>query len=122
MANNNNKIDLYENLPTGCCDEEGHELINGDRVRFLGFEGVVTFECGAFGIAFPTESPINWDTFTEAMRSTNLDPGARPHACCNDHFVSLWEIAWNMDAEECILPGVWRIGSPAEHEKGEATA
>ena len=78
MANNNNKIDLYENLPTGCCDEEGHELINGDRVRFLGFEGVVTFECGAFGIVFPTESPIDWDAFTEAMRSANLDPGARP--------------------------------------------
>lgn len=106
--------DIYQNLPTGCCDETGRELMNGDRVAFLGATGAIAFEHGAFGIAFPVDRPIDWNKFRMAMPSADRNPSARYYACGNDHFVSLWEIAWNMDAWEDILPGVRYLDHAAD--------
>lgn len=33
-----------------------------------------------------------------------------PDFCLNDHFVSLWELAWNFDCEDNMLDVVKRLG------------
>lgn len=98
-------VPFDENPFTGCYDEDGRELRIGQAVTFLGHPGTVAFEYGAYGIAFPSERPIDW---AEVKREIGSAAGCldRPSACMNDHFVSFWEIAWNFGGEENLVPRV----------------
>lgn len=93
------------NLPTGealdVLDEDGNPLHVGDAVTLFDRPGRVVVECAAAGIA--CDGGIDYDELERrAVRATSsLD------ACRNDHFISLWELAWNLDATDVqLIPGL----------------
>ena len=95
--------------PTGCCDENGIELHVGQKVMLLNQTGDVTFECGAYGIAF--SQPIDWAAFEAAIPATTHSRNPL-HACFNDNFISFWEIIWNFNAEDDVMPNVKLVEKP----------
>ena len=91
---------------TDVFDKDGNELRAGDKVELLGMTGTVVVECGALGIAF--ESGVDWNAIEAAIKpTTGCDNGLM--ACCNDHFVSLWELARNFCAEDNVIPNLTRL-------------
>lgn len=92
-----------ENRVPGCYDADGRKLAIGQAVKFLDIHGVVTFESGAYGIAF--DDPIDWTRVKNKIEPTSGYMN-RLNACMNDHFISFWEIIWNFDDEEGRMSAV----------------
>ena len=92
---------------TFCYDETGNELHVGQKVELLGQEGEIAFEAGAYGISF--DRPIDWNAIESAIKTTT---GTRNNllACQNDNFVSLWELIWNFNAEDDVIPNLKLMG------------
>ena len=82
-------------------DETGNDIHVGDDVTLFDVPGRVVVEQAAAGIA--CEDGINWDELERRVTAaTNT-----LNACRNDHFISLWELAWNLDAcESGEIPGL----------------
>lgn len=93
---------------TGMTDTKGNRIYKNDIVEFFGQRGVITFECGSFGIAFL--DMIDWDEI-----ANNIEPVTgcdnRLCACENDNFISLWEIAWNFNEIENNIGVIKVIGN-----------
>lgn len=73
---------------TDFVDTNDTEIYEGDIVRFFGMIGVITQECGAFGIG--CNKTIDYDTLENSIPYAN-----NPYFCYNDNFISLWELIWN---------------------------
>lgn len=67
-------------------------MFGGDAVCYddgnVSFTGVVTQECGAWGIT-----------------SSDLSSLDLRYACGCDNFVSFWELMWNCDDPDCLVDG-----------------
>ena len=82
---------------TGIYDEELNTLEVDDEVSLFGMKGIVTFECGAYGIGF--DERIDWDLI-ESKISEVTGCDNTPHFCHNDNFISFWELMWNFNCED----------------------
>lgn len=81
---------------TGVYDKNCKLIQLGDTVCFLDMIGEVCFESGAYGIVFDF---VDWDKIETAIPvETGCDNSL--YACCNDNFISFWEIMWNFNCEE----------------------
>ena len=59
---------------------------------------------------------IDWDYLdSEIAGITGCDN--RPYFCCNDNFISLWELMWNYNQEEDVCDVIEIIGNV--HDNGE---
>lgn len=76
---------------TDFVDTNDTEIYEGDIVRFFGMIGVITQECGAFGIGF--SQTIDYEVLEKAVPIVC----GNPHFLYNDNFISLWEISWNFN-------------------------
>lgn len=85
------------NLDTNIYDKNLKPIKVGDKVSLFGMTGTVIFECGAYGIGFL--NPINWDLI-ESKIPEITECYNTPCFCCNDNFVSFWELIWNFNCEE----------------------
>lgn len=98
-------------------DEDGRPLHVGDIVTLFDVPGRVVVECDAAGIA--CDGGIDYDELERRAKlaTSSLD------ACRNDHFISLWELAWNLDATDSgIIPGLRVTGdTPRDDERGVTT-
>lgn len=93
---------------TGRSDKTGEIIFENDIVDFLGYRGIVKFECGSFGIAY--EKHIDWDEIqANIMPLTGCENTL--YACENDNYISLWEIYWNFNDEDDSLSTVEVIGN-----------
>ena len=93
---------------TGLTDENGVEIFKGDIVRFNSNIGEITYESGSFGIGF-SES-IDYELMIKEIHEcTGCDNSLS--MCCNDNFISLWEIYWNYNNEDNMIYAVEVIGN-----------
>ena len=88
--------------PTGVYDIDHRVIFFRDMVSLLGMVGEVTFECGAYGIAF--QNPIDWDVIESRIPEVT-GCNNYPRFCYNDNFISFWELIWNFNCEDnvCIV-------------------
>lgn len=91
---------------TAMLDCDCSRIYEGDEVSVFGQKGTVVFECGAFGIAFTDY--INWDMIEEQIKPVTGCNNPL-YACRNDNFVSLWELYWNFNGEDNVIPVVEKI-------------
>lgn len=82
---------------TSVSDCNGKTIYVDDTVDLFGMIGTVNFCCGAYGIGF--EKEIDWDLIeSKIVEVTGCDN--RPWFCCNDNFISFWELLWNFNCED----------------------
>lgn len=94
---------------TGLRDKNGKLIFKWDIVKIVDFQvGVVTQECGAFGVSIIPR--IDWDYLdSEIAEITGCDNMS--YFCRNDNFISLWELMWNYNQEENYCEVVEVIGN-----------
>lgn len=84
-------------INTGVYDENLNHLELEDKVSLFGMIGEVDYSCGAYGISFT--QPIDWDLVeSKILEVTGCDNN--PCFCCNDNFISFWELMWNFNCED----------------------
>lgn len=90
---------------TGLYYEDGNEICLGDKVSLItGDTGEIVFECGAYGIGVLGD--IDYEKIQSKMDKNDWCCGNRYHGCCNDNFISLWELYWNFNCEENFLNSI----------------
>jgi len=89
---------MYNKFNIGLFDKNGIEFKINDKVLFLGEEGEICYECGAFGIAF--ENHINYNKIEKELCNMDIYNLTRFYGVFNDNFISFWEIYWNFDCED----------------------
>lgn len=93
---------------TGLTDKNGKKIWENDIVEFLGHIGIIQYENGCFGIGF--RDTIDWgEVENNICPVTGCDNAL--YACENDNFISLWEIVWNFNEEDCSVNMVEVIGN-----------
>lgn len=90
---------MYQLHEIGVSDKNGTHLKLNDNVRLFGQTGVITYECGSYGIAF--QDCIDWNTITNNVEQVTSKRNAAMF-CYNDNFISLWELIWNFNDDEDI--------------------
>lgn len=92
----------------GLTAKNGKEIFTNMIVNLFGMRGVVTQECGAFGIYI--KHCVDWDYLDNLIV---LITGCNNHSsfCRNDNFVSFWELMWNYNQEENMCSVVEVIGN-----------
>lgn len=93
---------------TGVKDLNYDDIYENDKIHFLGMEGKVVYECGAFGIAFDN---IDYDLIQSAMDKEPNCCGNKYEGCFNDNFISLWEIYWNFNCCEDGIDVIEKTGN-----------
>lgn len=93
---------MEKGTATGLEDMNYRSIRMGDIVEMFGTRYEVVYESGAFGLQREDGDTLDWDRITEETKY--------PDFCLNDHFVSLWELAWNFDCVENVLDVVKRLG------------
>ena len=82
----------------GLTDKGGTDIYLGDIVRIADYQiGEVVYECGAYGIA--VRPYIDWD-YLDSKIAEITGCNNQPYFCCNDDFISFWELMWNYNQEE----------------------
>lgn len=94
-------ISMEKGTPTGLMDTNCKPIRMGDIVKMFGTTYEVIYERGAFGLVRQDGEMLAWEQITEEVEY--------PYFCRNDHFVSLWELAWNFDCEDNMLDVVKRL-------------
>lgn len=90
-------------------DENCEQIYEGDIVQLVNFQkGVVTHCCGSFGIGIMPY--IDWD-YLDSEIAPRTGCNNTSHFCCNDNYISLWEIMWNYNCEEDYCNAVEIIGN-----------
>lgn len=79
----------------------------GDIVDMFGTAFEVVYERGAFGLVRQDGEVLDWERICDGAYQLS---GTYPDFCHNDHFVSLWELAWNFNCEEDRLYMLKRLG------------
>ena len=93
---------------SGMTDTNNIPIWEHDIVEFLGQIGTIVYTAGCFGIAF--KNVIDWDNISEKIPEITGCQN-RLYACCNDNFISLWEIYWNFNEIDDTLTTVKIIGN-----------
>jgi len=102
-------------LGTGLYYDDNKEIMWGDEVTFIyGEVGKIVFESGAFGIG--CENCIDYDKIQKAMDETEWCCGNSYSGCCNDNFITLWEIVWNFNCEDETIDVIRKVNSPKPTE------
>lgn len=99
---------------TGMKDKNVSQIFVGDIVRFNCQLFEVVMECGAFGLA--CKDAIDYDRLEKTVykETTNWYCG-----CCNDNFISLYEIYSNFNCEENIIQAIDIVGNKFDGFKYE---
>jgi hypothetical protein len=94
-------INMEKGTPTGLEDMNCKPIRMGDIVEMFGTRYEVVYGWGAFGLQREDGDMLDWERIKEKVKY--------PDFCHNDHFVSLWELAWNFDCEDNVLDVVKRL-------------
>lgn len=94
---------------TGLIDKNGKKIFEWDIVKLFDIAvGEIVFECGAFGVG--CRKQIDYDYLaSEIAPITGCNN--TPFFCCNDNFVSLWELYWNYNEESAEISVIEVIGN-----------
>lgn len=92
---------MEKGTPTGLMDTNCKSIRMGDIVKMFDTRYEVVYGWGAFGLQREDGDMLDWEQIKEKVKY--------PYFCSNDHFVSLWELAWNFDCEDNMLDVVKRL-------------
>lgn len=93
---------MEKGTPTDLVDMDCRPIRLGDIVEMFATRYEVVYGWGAFGLQREDGDTLDWEQITGEVEY--------PDFCHNDHFVSLWELAWNFDCEDNMLDVVKRLG------------
>ncbi len=93
---------MEKGTPTDLVDMDCRPIRLGDIVEMFGTRYEVVYGWGAFGLQREDGDTLDWEKIKKKVKY--------PDFCLNDHFVSLWELAWNFDCEDNMLDVVKRLG------------
>ena len=93
-------------LFTGLYDKNRTKIFEGDIVRLNNQIGSIVYEAGSFGIGI--KEYIDYESLSKLSRSktSNYYDGI---GC--DNFISLLEIYWNFNCNDCLLDDIEVIGN-----------
>ena len=86
---------MKKEASTDLVDMNCNPICLGDIVEMFGTRYEVVYGWGAFGLQREDGDMLDWEQINEKVKY--------PDFCNNDHFVSLWELAWGFDCEDNML-------------------
>ena len=99
---------MEKGTPTDLVDMDCRPIRLGDIVEMFGTRYEVVYGWGAFGLQREDGDILDWDQIAAEVRRMTIS--GYPEFCHNDHFVSLWELAWSFESEDNVLNVVKRLG------------